>query len=259
MVYANLWQGANSYHKSSYYHALDPTEKAATSYFLGMMAAKIMADKVLGVPWLFHLSMLQPLGGTPSLIGKSSPDLIGLNGNHQWAVVEAKGRTNKFDSEAASKAKQQTRQLRMINGNFPFVRVAVQSYFSPALEFAIDDPDEYDDNAVDFDGDVELAFRRYYSFVDTVTRASNDVRTIAGEQFAFRTFDETGLSIGLSRKTASQISSGQITTRRESLADGNIEHSVRVFPDGIAISLDKRWSEDQMKIDVLDRTRLDNP
>lgn len=257
-VYANLREEGNSYHKSSYYHALDPTEKAASSYFLGMMAAKVVAAKVLDVPWLFHLSMLSPLGGVPALIGKSAPDLIGLNRKRQWAVVEAKGRTNKFDADAAGKAKKQTRQLRRINGDLPFVRVAVQAYFSPAFEFAVDDPEEYDDNAVDFDGDVKLAFRRYYSFANAVTSTSNDIRTIDGEQFAFGTLDESGLSIGLSRKTSSMIESGTIETRPERVVNAGSNQPIHVYPDGIAISLDQRWSTDQMKIDVRDRIRTDN-
>lgn len=156
-----------------------------------------------------------------------------------------------------ARLKKQTRQLRRINGDFPFVRVAVQAYFSPALEFAVDDPEEYDDNAVDFAGDVKLAFRRYYSFANAVTSTSNDIRTIDGEQFAFQALDESGLSIGLSRKTSSMIESDQIETRPERVVKVGSQ-PIHVYPDGIAISLDQRWSADQMKIDVRDRIRTDN-
>ena len=37
------------------FKALDPTEKGAVSYFLGMVLCKLFAHKVLNTPWLLHL------------------------------------------------------------------------------------------------------------------------------------------------------------------------------------------------------------
>jgi hypothetical protein len=125
-VYANLRQVPSRHiEKSSLYVALDPTEKGATSYFIGMMAAKIVAARLLDTPWLFHLSMFHTLGGHTTLLGKSQPDLVGLNRTRGWVVVEAKGRTNGHSASAALAAKAQTRQLRQINGVSPILRVAV--------------------------------------------------------------------------------------------------------------------------------------
>ncbi|EKS9866138.1 hypothetical protein QDD79_005074, partial [Burkholderia cepacia] len=197
MVYANLREGTGRYYKSSYYESLDPTEKGFVSYFLGMMAAKIVAADVLDVPWLFHLSMLQSLGGSATLIGRSAPDLIGLNRRMEWAVVEAKGRTNRHSPDAAAAAKLQTRQLRTINGRFPFVRVAVQAFFSPDLEFSVDDPDDYDDDAPDFQGNIDLAFERYYAYTVRAIHSNPKQISIAGDEFRFGVIDELGISVGL--------------------------------------------------------------
>src|ERR1035437_2264534 len=130
-VYANLRQASGYCEKSSLYDDLDPTEKAATSYFMGMMAAKIICARLLQTPWLFHLSMFHALGGITMLDGKSQPDLIGLNQRGDWIIAEAKGRTNGYSAAAMNAAKAQTRKLRQINGTLPTLRVAVQAHFSP--------------------------------------------------------------------------------------------------------------------------------
>ncbi|WP_147483243.1 MULTISPECIES: hypothetical protein [pseudomallei group] len=255
MVYANLRERAGGYEKSSYYEALDPTEKGFVSYFLGMMAAKIVAADVLDVPWLFHLSMLQSLGGRATLIGKSAPDLIGLNRRMKWAVVEAKGRTNRHNQEAARSAKLQTRQLRKINGDFPFVRVAVQAFFSPALEFSVDDPDDYDDDASDFDGDVNLALERYYAYtVRAIQTSAKDV-PIGGEEFRFGVLDEIGVSVGLPVKVLRMLENRQYDAVLRHLSERRFDEGLGVSADGIAISLDSRWTTEQMRLDLPSRDR----
>jgi len=148
-IYANLRQSSAYIEKSSLYKALDPSEKSGVSYFMGMVAAKILADRLLDTPWLFHVSMLKTLGGSVDLLGKSQPDLVGLRKKRDWIVVEAKGRTGRHNPYAMSVAKLQTRQLRKVNGQYPSVRVAIQASFATQLEWAIEDPDEFDEDAKD--------------------------------------------------------------------------------------------------------------
>lgn len=126
-IYANLRESSHFLQRSSLYIGLDPTEKSGVSYFMGMVAAKVLGARLLDTPWLFHVSMIQALGGAVSLNGKSQPDLIGLRRNRDWVVAEAKGRTWGYSASAMATAKLQTRQLRSINGQFPALRVAVQA------------------------------------------------------------------------------------------------------------------------------------
>lgn len=77
-VYANLCGGSKYIEKSGLYADLDPTEKSGVSYFMGMIAAKLMGIRLLDTPWLFHLSMIKVLGGSVVLKSQSQPDLIGL-------------------------------------------------------------------------------------------------------------------------------------------------------------------------------------
>lgn len=135
-VYANLRQTHRHLEKSSLYGDLDPSEKSGISYFMGMLAAKILGARLLDVPWLFHFSLIGAIGGTATLKGKSQPDLVGLRRNRDWVVVEAKGRTLGYSASAMASAKLQTRQLRKINGSYPSLRVAVQAYFAPQLQWA---------------------------------------------------------------------------------------------------------------------------
>ena len=39
---------------------LDPTEKGAVNYFLGMTFCKLFAAKLLNTPWLLHLDVFRP-------------------------------------------------------------------------------------------------------------------------------------------------------------------------------------------------------
>lgn len=252
-IYANLRQTHSRLEKSSLYDSLDPTEKGATSYFVGMMSAKLVAARLLNTPWLFHLSRFKHSGGTLVLNGNSQPDLIGLNARRDWVVVEAKGRTNGFSSDALAKAKKQTRQLRQINGQFPALRVGIQAYFSPSLELMIDDPEpeEFDENAVDIAAEVPELLRGYYSFVQSLTKGSNDVRKVRDRLYAFHRIEDLGLTIGLDHRIYASFDSQNIVNivgelRKEDESSVLAEGDVTTFPDGVAIHLDDRWAKSRM-------------
>ena len=40
--------------QSTAFIGLDPSEKGAVTYFLGLVFTKLIADKLFGVPWLLH-------------------------------------------------------------------------------------------------------------------------------------------------------------------------------------------------------------
>lgn len=55
---------------------LDPTEKGAINYFLGLAVCKLFSARLLGAPWMIHLDVFRPLLN-PVLTGRSRPDLVG--------------------------------------------------------------------------------------------------------------------------------------------------------------------------------------
>jgi hypothetical protein len=75
---------------SSAFRDTDPSEKTAINYYLGMTAAKLVADRLLKVRILQHYDgFYMKLYGKPST--GTRPDLIGMN-KRRWFAIEAKGR-----------------------------------------------------------------------------------------------------------------------------------------------------------------------
>lgn len=52
---------------------LDPAEKGAVSYFMGIAVAKLFAAKLIDARWLLHLDVFRPLFNIV-LRGRSRPD-----------------------------------------------------------------------------------------------------------------------------------------------------------------------------------------
>lgn len=255
-IYANLWENGRLIEKSTLYDGLDPTEKSGISYFMGMLAAKVMGHRLLDVPWFFHLSMLDSLGGTAILKGNSEPDLIGLRSNKEWVVAEAKGRTWGHSKSAMKAAKSQTRQLRKINGQYPSLRVAVQASFSPQMKWAIEDPDEFDENARDLQFDVENVLGMYYSAVYSATKQGQE-RAIGNRKFIVNELREVGVSIGIDREVVERLEEGTLSQAPRSFVEGAElqlnEKEFVIFSDGLAVALDDRWSQSRMNLDPWSR------
>jgi hypothetical protein len=248
-VYAHLRQRWQYCERSSLYDALDPSEKSATSYFLGMTMAKLFAARFLDTPWLFHVSSASVAGATISFKPgtKSRPDLIGQSSAGNWIVVEAKGRTNGFDAVALQKAKQQTRMIRQVNGAAPLLRVALQAYFNTDLAVRLDDPDDFDPDAVDAEVNIDAAFLRYYALASAVTRQTTEIKEVEGRKYAARFDIDSGVTVGLETTILEQIAQGNFQEIRGALkslpfSDVSDGANTATYPDGILIELDERWS-----------------
>ena len=83
--------------QSESYRRLDPTEKGAASYFLGMTQASVLSSRVLGMSPVSHVDDLLywAFGKVPH---QSRPDLIGYDPSGTGKLIlEAKGRSDQFD------------------------------------------------------------------------------------------------------------------------------------------------------------------
>lgn len=252
-IYANLRESSPFLEQSSLYTGLDPTEKSGVSYFMGMVAAKVLGARLLDTPWLFHVSMIKVLGGAVSLKGNSQPDLIGLRRNREWVVAEAKGRTWGFSASAMAAAKLQTRQLRNINGQLPALRVAVQASFSPNLEWAIEDPEDFDEDAPDLQFNLEGALEMYYS-APTAAVVGGQSRRIRQREFLVRELPEVGVTIGIDRNVRDRLqehsmSAGDKALIQDASPEPRPDGEFQVFADGLAIALDARWAAERMSLD----------
>jgi len=95
------------------YQRLDGSEKSAVSYFLGMVQATIVAQELLGTPYLVHVDAALKAIHKPS--HRKRPDLVGycLRPTTQALatqgrlLVEAKGRSGAYDPKAVGSARKQ--------------------------------------------------------------------------------------------------------------------------------------------------------
>lgn len=188
---------AGPWRRSPAYAALDPSEKGAVSYFVGLTVVKYLSERMFGVPWLVHLDQF---AGTTNLPSKGErPDLVGADLSGAWLVAEAKGRSNGWDEHAETKAKQQTRRLRRINGSWPAVRVASQSYFEfDELRVSLVDPDEYEDGSLDLDVSRSQLVDAYYRWLLQLLDESGQDRDRQGEQYRVASLPELDAEVGMS-------------------------------------------------------------
>ena len=148
--------------RTSAARTLDPTEKGAVSYFLGMTFCKLFAHRFLNTPWLLHLDVYRPQLD-PVLEGRSRPDLVGKHAiDNSWAGFECKGRASPPSREDKLRAKTQARRLVSIEGRPCSLNVAAFTFLKKeVLEFYWCDPkfEEKEQIVVPTDPDV---WRHYY-------------------------------------------------------------------------------------------------
>ena len=128
--------------RTSAFRALDPTEKGAVSYFLGMVVCKLFADKLLNTPWLLHLDVFREQLNSSILGGRSRPDLIGCDQSGDWYAFECKGRSSVPSSDDRRKAKEQAQRLVKVNSKKCSLNIGAITYFrQEVLEFYWRDPE----------------------------------------------------------------------------------------------------------------------
>jgi len=121
--------------------SLDPSEKGAVNYFLGLTLCKLFAEMKLGAPWLLHLDVFRSQLNPTLLGGRSRPDLVGQTNNGAWVALESKGRASSPAEDVKVKAKQQAERLIAVNGTLVQFRIGAFAYFkNDTLRFFWRDP-----------------------------------------------------------------------------------------------------------------------
>ena len=156
-----------SLYRTSAFRALDPTEKGAVSYFLGMAVCKLFADRMLDTPWLLHLDVFKDQLDPKVVGGRSRPDLVGLNHFGEWQAFECKGRSSVPNANEQRKAKEQAQRLTRVGSTDCVLHVGAISYFrQEKLEFHWRDPEpEPAEQQVPLTVELtEDAWRHYYAY-----------------------------------------------------------------------------------------------
>ena len=155
-----------SLRRTEAFKALDPTEKGAVSYFLGMAVCKLFASRLLNTPWLLHLDVFRDELDPSVLAGRSRPDLVGEDPSAAWHAFECKGRSSVPSAEDRRKAKDQARRLVRVNSTDCTLHIGAIAYFRrDELEFHWRDPEPEEPEKVEpFEIHLpEDAWRHYYA------------------------------------------------------------------------------------------------
>jgi hypothetical protein len=249
-------QGVAGYlHRSHAYNSLDPSEKGAISYFLGLASAKLLAERYLSVPWLMHLDVYKCKLNPTFSGGRSKPDLVGSNKKGEWVVIEAKGRSGGLEDGLIARAKAQTRRLRTIGGDYPIIRIALASFFEKGvLTVRWDDPDNYDQQAADIDlSIVGLQINYYQPFLDLFDNQQENTRTgfLGQEPFRFLEIEDADITVGMSVSVIEELESLQHTNRVLRIPDFtnvSLHPNTKIGLDGIFVELGNSWSEENMRL-----------
>lgn len=220
--------------------SLDPTEKGAINYFLGMAVAKLFAAELLEVPWMLHLDVFRP-DLNAVLAGRSRPDLVGQDASGRWVALECKGRVSPPQEDAKAKAKEQARRVVSIDGASPTFAIGAITYFrNDVLQFFWRDPkpdqiakSRFSINATD------TMWDHYYALARGLLLNTN---TMARQSMVWAKVDGADIDIGMHRSVwdALREHGGRGAKRVAERLRGEMGEC---NADGIAARVGESWSQ----------------
>lgn len=224
---------------------LDPTEKGAVNYFLGMTLSKLFSARLLNAPWVVHLDVFRPQLNT-ILRGRSRPDLIGqINGSNQWVALEAKGRVSAPDAGAKTKAKQQAQRVVSVSGTAPSFCVGAITYFrNDVLQFFWRDPEPGPHGPA---GRFEMPYsegiwRYYYGPILDLVRSHPDhfEQMLLGP--SMMSLEDLDIQVGIHPLILSALTEGQWGRARQACTENADELQRSEYRvDGIKVVAGQSW------------------
>jgi hypothetical protein len=223
---------------------LDPSEKGAVSYFLGLTICKLFAARLLDAPWMLHLDVFRPKLN-PVLTGRSRPDLVGQTTSGQWVALECKGRISKPNAKAKTNAKAQAQRLVSVNGSAPSFHIGGIAYFKKdVLQFFWRDPepDPRVRNPIEVSVEAD-AWRNYYAPTLELIRSDSRYFERMTQEPMLMPVGSTDINIGIHPMVLRQLVLGEWEAARHSAAEvpeireGEIPYQA----DGIAVVAGESW------------------
>lgn len=261
ILYANLCElDTRRMTRSSAYDGLDPTEKGAVSYFLGMAVTKAAVHRVCSVPWLMHLDVYRADLDATMNDARNRPDLLGRDNLGRWVVVESKGRTNGFDGRALERAKQQAQAVVDIGGEAPYLAVGALVHFDGGvLQLHFRDPTPSSETKVSLPLSDAKFFEGYYRPFREWLRREPSARpvTIRGRTFLEAPIEQLDLSVGLEEGREALPTPERVRSDLEFSIEFTREQREDLFvgADGILVRLGQLWNSNNMRRQPQERTR----
>jgi hypothetical protein len=127
---ARWGQNVSSLLPTERFGKMDPSERRALTYHLGMTMAAAWTRHQLKVPWLLHLDVYRDQLDPTLQPGDSRPDLVGRHADGRWVVLECKGGSTGPTRKAQTKAKRQAQRIIGIGGVPPSLALATFAFFA---------------------------------------------------------------------------------------------------------------------------------
>jgi hypothetical protein len=254
-----LW-GAMDTHlvQSPIYQMLGPAEKSTVATFVGFVMAKLFADRLLDIPWLFKFD-----------VDSRATGMFGLNREFQWVTPGVKGRSNRLEQRLVKKAKKLTRQVT-IGGRPPQQRVAFFSYFTAVSKtlkaYLVNLPFTAHDSNLNVDIEPDTFLHSYYAlifdFLTTDYGGKAEAVTAAARAYRVKRIPEADVQIGLNEQIYqlmqtqdSRFSRKLVNDMIETTPQDQTEPHTMIGPDGVFIRLDEAWGENRMHLPPEERNK----
>lgn len=222
---------------------LDPTEKGAVNYFLGMTFCKLFAAKLLNTPWLLHIDASRPRLNLV-LTERSRPDLVGReHGTTRWHAFECKGRISVPDATTKTKAKAQAQRLASVNGTPCTLHVGAVTYFrGDALHFYWCDPSPENEKGIDVPLGKD-AWRHYYSPVlEAVRNADPDALRRDHDNLVL--IEGADVKVGIHPMVAKYLDVRQWELAQQAASEAVDSITAQGYqPDGLKIVAGESWTK----------------
>ena len=213
---------------------LDPSEKGAVNYFLGMIICKLFASKLLETPWLLHLDVYRDVLNV-QLVGRSRPDLIGKNNYGSWHAFECKGRSVAPSPEDKRKAKDQAKRIVNVGGNQCTLYIGLFSYFRrDVLHFYWRDPEPGELKLIE----VPSPNGRWRYYYEPAFRLASQVQTLP----VLLEDGSAHISVEINSSIYELLFGGHWAKAHETAIELRQEFEHQGFqPDGIKVTVGEWW------------------
>jgi hypothetical protein len=230
--------------RTSAARTLDPTEKGAVNYFLGMVFCKLFASKRLNTPWLLHLDVFRPMLNAV-LAGRSRPDLVGQeHGTSRWHAFECKGRLSRPDSNVKGKAKSQALRLISVGGTPCNLHIGAITYFrNDTLQFYWRDPPPEDGKKLEVPFSPDAWGYYYAPIAQVLARAAGSHPSLVTEG-ARLPVEGLDLEIAVYPKVARLLLNNDWQGARRAAVEATDEMRKAGYqPDGVMVKGGPSWRE----------------
>jgi hypothetical protein len=220
---------------------LDPTEKGAVNYFLGLTLCKLFADDLLDAPWMLHLDVFRP-DLDVQLASRSRPDLVGQRLSGDWLALECKGRISPPDNAVKMRAKQQATRVVSVGGVPPTLHIGGIAYFkNDVLRFYWCDPEPDPEirNPIRVRPTSET-WRHYYRPALELIQANPNYFERMREEPILMPVDEADIAIGIVPPVLERLAEGRWEEAREA-AQSSPGRATPYHADGIAVKAGPTW------------------